>query len=493
MDNDIEALLKEVKRLRSIEKTARKYAARAEAACIREGLLRDDMEGRVLAMVENERRLFDELEGVKELVKESEAELLMVRQKSREAEQKHERELAEVEGRLLVQLADVEEDASKSLTAEVAALQCRLKEAEKSNKAGGILIEQLSKRLAESGLEVSHLKDVNTELVNTLNDDDSLRRAQEKIEALEERCLQASKTIARLQLQHDETDLIRKRLNVLQQHTESLASANASSTFTQEARHSASLQRELEEMREERDMLSVLVSESDFMLKSRSELVRQLWKFYNDVKNTSNTLQGLQASSSVRSFPSNNHIKKQLLVSLESIQSAKGKGRWIISNYLTEVEKLHLGIPISFFQPDDKVINSLGLEPNKELDMELKRMGGYEFVKSNIDELIGEARRRGFPIEEFTDILPPAATTAYSPARYRASEWNQAVDSPPRPHLRSLSPRLRKGGAPKDSLTYASQPPSPSRRRSGPQLEGVSEASEPDLISQLRSASTSRW
>ena len=120
------------------------------------------------------------------------------------------------------------------------------------------------------------------------------------------------------------------------------------------------LRQQMNELRSERDALINVVSDSDFMIKSRSELVSQLWSAYQDIAKACKSSHGCEHS-----------------------HNARGKTRWLLSNYLTEVEKLHLGIPLSVFPPDNEVLSSLNISPSRLVDRQLKSSGGYEFAKQH--------------------------------------------------------------------------------------------------------------
>ena len=418
------------------------------------------------------------------------------------------------------------------LSQENSELSNALKDAQyKLQQQSGECFEADSKRLASAEFskhlsqQVTELTEENRSLLDKQDDHESVQEELHRLRAtysdqsqlktelrstaqrLEE-ALRAgevsAKEIARLQTQLEESNQIKKRIDVVQAHSRHVESDGK---HLRERVSMLERQRTVSASASAGDITPTPLSEEscDDLLshvvgggsprapstspnggkesssspanatKSRSELVHQLWILYTCITKAAkaaaghhseiaNTQQIAEEVAPGLVCGAMYAVEKSYKSMMTELKGAKGKAVWLVSNYLTEVEKLHLGIPMAYFEPDVKVITNLGLAPTKELDKELKRSGGYDFMKRNFTELVVESRRRQFPIEG--DALPPGEVKAH---QGRVSGWNVSVDSPPAKYLRSLSQshRVRSASpdqAQSDPLVFvaSSRDPSPS-------------------------------
>ncbi|KAJ9466056.1 hypothetical protein DIPPA_14922 [Diplonema papillatum] len=176
-----------------------------------------------------------------------------------------------------------------------------------------------------------------------------------------------------------------------------------------------------------------------YMVRSREELAHQIWSLYADVKRAKAGLGRVEACAAVKALYKGNPARRELARAADAVQAAKGKARWLVANYLTDVEKLHLGVPSHVFPPDDVVVRHFGLEPTRELDWELKQSGGYDYVQRNLKELVAGAKRRSAKaLRGDARSLSPnepryPAKAARFQSRSRSAVEREWGDPPPQP------------------------------------------------------------
>eukprot|EP00755_Sulcionema_specki_P010327 Sspe_Gene.46179::Locus_23002_Transcript_1_7_Confidence_0.222_Length_2517::g.46179::m.46179 len=171
-----------------------------------------------------------------------------------------------------------------------------------------------------------------------------LEEAKRKCADLKAQCQVSVREVARLQGQVDDHEMLLKRLAVADARAAALTEEKAKreTLIESQKKELQTAKRWLAKARQEArvpqltnkgQLYDIVAAESEFLMKSRSELISQLWDLFQDLS------KGIGM------------LRKDPATTL--LDAAKRRGRWIISNYLTEVEKLHLGIPLAHFPPDD--------------------------------------------------------------------------------------------------------------------------------------------
>eukprot|EP01062_Namystynia_karyoxenos_P038896 TRINITY_DN28273_c0_g1_i1.p1 TRINITY_DN28273_c0_g1~~TRINITY_DN28273_c0_g1_i1.p1 ORF type:complete len:1337 (+),score=409.10 TRINITY_DN28273_c0_g1_i1:100-4011(+) len=338
--------------------------------------------------------------------------------------------------------------------------------------------------------------------------------------------------VASLQSAADDVDAIKRRLAVSDARAGALATAEADRE--QELRHLAarlqaaerridSYQRGLSQEQSEqedggrqqaRGESAERAAAREFLTRTRSELVAQLWALYQDVAAGCRYVHAIITAPGFRSLlrrsPEPTDPPRALLEAYSRLRSAKGKGRWALSNFCTEVEKLHLGMPLAQFQPDGRVVAALGLQHSRALDRELKRCGAVDFIRQNLPELVDSARQTGTldQLQQGLHVAGMHVAALPSTGSPRRSAWNLPSGSrspSPRAMLAAESPhcsprhlsedyrsaklgQLRSRSCSAASVPFASAPASARRpRRAASPAAGGGGVG--DLVSQLRQLS----
>eukprot|EP01063_Lacrimia_lanifica_P020301 TRINITY_DN27633_c0_g1_i1.p1 TRINITY_DN27633_c0_g1~~TRINITY_DN27633_c0_g1_i1.p1 ORF type:complete len:844 (+),score=248.05 TRINITY_DN27633_c0_g1_i1:63-2594(+) len=97
------------------------------------------------------------------------------------------------------------------------------------------------------------------------------------------------------------------------------------------------------------------VAEGDWVVRNRRELATTLWEMFRALQNALKQARarahppGLRSTNPVMDL--RNAVKDLDYVG-DHVRDAKDKAHWVIANYLTDVEKLHLGIPVGSFIAD---------------------------------------------------------------------------------------------------------------------------------------------
>lgn len=194
------------------------------------------------------------------------------------------------------------------------------------------------------------------------------------------------------------------------------------------------LENQLKALEAERMEIVKKESEFEFVLQSRSELVRQIWELYCDLGDSKKGFRELLLTPTFKQCTAIRDQQKADNV-ISGLTAAKDRNRRIICNYFTEVEKHHVGASPYFFPPDEDSGRYRIMENNLEA---LRRLGMHDLRRTAIltavrDKAGGPTKQRNnaTPVgrqdsdvlqridpepEGLTEVRPPPPRSA-SPAR----------------------------------------------------------------------------
>jgi len=128
-------------------------------------------------------------------------------------------------------------------------------------------------------------------------------------------------------------------------------------------------------------------SELEFVIQSRSELVRQIWDLFCEISHVKKTYRELVAATPGLRFdliPRAESCADATAVR-DNINAAKDRAKRIVSNYFSEIEKLHVGTSPYFFPPDEDSVKYRIKDSNMDV---LKRMGSSDLFRKNSSLLL---------------------------------------------------------------------------------------------------------
>eukprot|EP00756_Hemistasia_phaeocysticola_P049733 Hpha_TRINITY_DN2428_c0_g1::TRINITY_DN2428_c0_g1_i1::g.24590::m.24590 len=384
----------------------------------------------------------EELEAAAARVKQSrgEQEKMQVRLDGAEADKK---KLTERVTQLTGAVAQEKEQSRKAREAE--AQQKRA--AADSDKRGTSNAEDLKKERAA-------VEKLRADLAGSAKD---LEAAGQANAALEQRLRDARKETIDLRLQLEQTQLALKRMEQLAAN-ESLDAGRLADTAIL-ARHEADTLRkerdelvgkvhtereyvddrddlvsrlrgqlevareELGEERQSRRQLEDQYTIFQFVIASRGELVTSIWNLHDLLKRVRNAVKAHGDFSREHLQALRSNVREQGTKLMDAVRDTVGhvdeKARYIIANYFTEYEKLHLGIPSYHFYPDSKRPPVVG----DELLQRLRSVTPAKLFSS--DAGMGRVRSPSGLSLSVDNTLSPrraaAAAAARSPVLLRAS------------------------------------------------------------------------
>jgi hypothetical protein len=195
------------------------------------------------------------------------------------------------------------------------------------------------------------------------------------------------------------------------------------------------LRRQIEKEKNTVRMLEDQYTIFQFVINSRGELINSIWALHAKVGVANKTLRGLDAGISQtdptkdkmtlrREWKAN--VVDRSKVSYEVVADLQERVDYIIANYLSDYEKMHLGIPTAKFAPDASRPAIIG-------DALLTKLRDVTLVKQVPSETT-EAKLRRLPPPSGSTLAPehfasaPKPTTAASVLQHRPATASAALD-----------------------------------------------------------------
>lgn len=185
-------------------------------------------------------------------------------------------------------------------------------------------------------------------------------------------------------------------------------------------------QEKLRELEADRQEHVKKETEFEFVIQSRSELVRQIWELFCEISHVKKTYRELVAQPQFK--PIHAYVEEgrmDVATVLENINTAKDRNKRIVANYFSEIEKLHVGTSPYFFPPDENSVKYRIGDGNLEA---LKKMAGASDIRRN--SLLTSARDKGLNSSRACSA-PPTKRELGNPAGAGALEAEQSGHQAP--------------------------------------------------------------
>eukprot|EP01012_Entosiphon_sulcatum_P008441 TRINITY_DN1457_c0_g1_i1.p1 TRINITY_DN1457_c0_g1~~TRINITY_DN1457_c0_g1_i1.p1 ORF type:complete len:878 (+),score=198.37 TRINITY_DN1457_c0_g1_i1:1947-4580(+) len=223
-------------------------------------------------------------------------------------------------------------------------------------------------------------------------------------------------------------------------------------------------QQAVELMEREREDHQKKLAEFEFVIQSRSELVRQIWELFCEISESKKAASVVAASPELKRLRSES-VSHDTAAAIESIKLAKDRCRRIVSNFFTEVEKFHVGTSPYYFPPDGDAykykFNEQNIDALKKFAAnDLRRAGTLCYARGEAEkgEKIDKKEAKE-PKEEPLKEAQPSGRRSTSPPKPFLAKDRSTSPPPPPPSLDGSVPSYMSSTA--SSRKYSRTTPVP--------------------------------
>lgn len=231
-------------------------------------------------------------------------------------------------------------------------------------------------------------------------------------------------------------------------------------------------QQAVEVMEREREDHQKKLAEFEFVIQSRSELVRQIWELFCEISESKKAASVVAASPELKRLRSD-VVSHDTAAAIESIKLAKDRCRRIVANFFTEVEKFHVGTSPYYFPPDGDAhkykFNEQNIDALKKFaSNDLRRAGTLCYARGEAVEKAEKKEKEAKEVvpqrekkeeKEKPELPPPSGRRSVSPPKPALPKDRSTSPPPPPPSLDGSVPSFMTSTA--SSRKYSRTTPTP--------------------------------